>query len=132
MKPPLLRSIRLLIQARSPYSHTGADARRGGEGIVSEDLAGVGLQVGGDFGEENRAVFGQLFLAHAADPREFVVARGVITCHLPQGHVGKDDVGGQVLPVGRGLLSFQGISLLRPECLFFGLHCVLAYKYHPV
>ncbi len=31
---------------------------RGGEGVVGEDLAGVGLEPSGDFGEEGSAVFG--------------------------------------------------------------------------
>jgi len=60
----------ILILVCSPHFRNGANAGGGGEGIVGEDLGRVGLQVGGDFGEENRAVFGQFFLAHAAEVRE--------------------------------------------------------------
>src|SRR6266851_3050154 len=80
-----------------------ARRRRRREGIVGKYLARVGAQMAGDLGEEDRAKLLQLPPADAADTRELVFVRRVMAGHLPQGHVGKDDVGRHIPFVGQPL-----------------------------
>src|SRR5665213_859088 len=72
--------------------------RRGGRGerFIRKNLARVRLQMRGDFAEENLAELAQLLFADAADAGEFTFAGGIIPRHLPERHVGKNNVSGNV------------------------------------
>ena len=75
-------------------------AMRHDEGIVRKNLARVRLQKRGDLAEENFAELAQFFFADAADAGEIAFACGIIPRHLPQRHVGENDVGRHVALVG--------------------------------
>ena len=56
-----------VIRARSFFGLAGAV-----NGIIGENLAGIGLQMSGDFAQENAAEFTQFLLADAADAGKFL------------------------------------------------------------
>ena len=69
----------------------------------------------GDFVQKNFAEFAQFFFADAADAGEFAFACGIISRHLPQRHVGENDVGRHVAFVGQPFAQLRATARTKPR-----------------